>query len=863
MRRKQLYAIILAGALAASSAPAAVFAAEGDVAATAETSEENPVDGETAAATEAPAEETPADTTAATETPAEQAPAQEAAAATEAPTQEAAPSEQTQQTTEETPAVQETPAAETGETTETEGETEELALGETTEQTAISITMKAAEEGAEDKKVRYFDTLQHAIDAAPEYNAETNRGATVIEVSGQIELENTVTVKANKKVCIRATNAVTISRKAGTLTADMFQVSGENAELQFDVKEDAENASLTVSGSLDEANTQVADGSIVKVSEKGAFGIGTGVTLEDNNTTASGGAITCDGGKVLLGGGIVTANKGAKGGVYSNTTVCVKGGIIVKDNKNNQDAVANVFVELAADSIELAVKVVGAFTETASIGYTDAAPAAGKNIITIGEEEDGNPLVTADEFKTAVTKFLYDDSTKFAFADLADGANTVALKEITTPEPEPEPPKSTFKLVPKQVQSSDWVDYSTVTVSFNTNEKCKYYVKYANSDVIPKAEFDENKYKDIIKTVDKAGDVSFKPNNVPDGDKAILVYAKSEESGEIQSCKIVLQNRPKKAEVPFKLSQEGNDTWLKNNSKVLKELKLKATHNCKYYYKVVPSGTTAKSLKYNSKEAKYSAKANETFYIQNYEVKDADAALAILAKSTVDGTQQKIVVEFKNRPSVREAKKYSVTDNKISGFENPLKFFPSKLYTFTVTEAGMDNKNAVAGDERYEYLYWSMSPEGKNAQTKKQIMSAKGISDEKEYPLYVFFQKYRCNGEKWVKVGSPEVLKTSFTSAGYTKEELKAYLEEQKEEGNEVPGYENYPGVGDDTGSGDDADAELTATAAASEKDAGSKSKSAVSTADESPIGTMSALAALSLLAGGYIVVRKRKKEEL
>ena len=83
--------------------------------------------------------------------------------------------------------------------------------------------------------------------------------------------------------------------------------------------------------------------------------------------------------------------------------------------------------------------------------------------------------------------------------------------------------------------------------------------------------------------------------------------------------------------------------------------------------------------------------------------------------------------------------------------------------------------------------------------------------------------------------------------------------------------WENYetennitpvPYNGDDTGSGDDADAELTATAEASEKDAGSKSKSAVSTADESPIGTMSALAALSLLAGGYIVVRKRKKEE-
>ena len=180
LRRKQLYAIILAGALAASSAPAAVFAAEGDVAATAETSEENPVDGETAAATEAPAEETPTDTTAATEAPAEQAPA-----------------EQTQQTTEETAAVQETPAAETTEAPEA-GEETTLAEGESTEPTAISITLKAIEEGAEDK-VRYFDTIQHAINAAPDYNAETSKDATVIEVSGEIKLDATVIVPAKKK----------------------------------------------------------------------------------------------------------------------------------------------------------------------------------------------------------------------------------------------------------------------------------------------------------------------------------------------------------------------------------------------------------------------------------------------------------------------------------------------------------------------------------------------------------------------------------------------------------------------------------------------------------------------------------------
>ena len=332
MRRKQLYAIILAGALAASSAPAAVFAAEGDVVATAETSEENPVDGETAAATEAPAEETPADTTAATEAPAEQAPAQEAAAATEAPAQEAAPAEQTQQTTEETPAVQETPAAETSETTETEGETEELAPGETTEQTAISITLKAAEEGQEDK-VRYFDTLQHAIDAAPSYDAETAEDATVIEISGQIALDATVIVPADKKVCIRAKDAVTITRKEANFTEDMFNVSGENAELQFDVKEGVAGASFTVSGKISDEESASVGGSIVSVGTGAAFGMDAGVTLKENNSAANGGAITNVGGNIVLKGGTITGNNGAKGAVYSDSDIKVQGTVVVKENQ--------------------------------------------------------------------------------------------------------------------------------------------------------------------------------------------------------------------------------------------------------------------------------------------------------------------------------------------------------------------------------------------------------------------------------------------------------------------------------------------------------------------------------------------------
>ena len=218
------------------------------------------------------------------------------------------------------------------------------------------------------------------------------------------------------------------------------------------------------------------------------------------------------------------------------------------------------------------------------------------------------------------------------------------------------------------------------------------------------------------------------------------------------------------------------------------------------------------------------------------------------------------MIEFKNRPekkAARAARTYTINDNKVSGLEGEMKFFPGKAYSFTVEEAGMADKEYIAGDERYQFAYWSTSSDGSNPQSKMQIMASKGMSTAKSIPLYVFFQKYRFNGEGWDAVGKPEALQMSFQSAGYTEEELQEYLKEAKENGTVIPGYENETGGG---GSGEDA--ELTATAAASEKDAGSKSKSAVSTADESPIGTMSALAVLSLLAGGYVVVRKRKREE-
>ena len=780
MRRKQLYAIILAGALAASSAPAAVFAAEGDVAATAETSEENPVDGETAAATEAPAEQAPADTTAATEAPAEQAPAQEAAAATEAPAQEAAPAEQTQQTTEETPAVQETPVAETSETTETEGETEELAPGETTDQTAISITLKATEEGQEDK-VRYFDTIQHAIDAAPEYNAETNRGATVIEVSGQIELEKTVTVKANKKVCIRATNAVTISRKAGTLTADMFQVSGENAELQFDVKEGTEGAALTISGAAGTVDAQVA-GTIINVSDGAAVGIYTGITLTGNNSSAAdGGAITNKGGSVVLYGGTITGNTGVKGGgIYSDASINMQGTVVVKDNKKGT-AVSNICL----DGEATVINVTDVLTKS-DISFAHLNEANDLKVVTAGKNSAGTDL-SADNFKTAFdtsdatkSQIKYENTTAYTLALSADNLSAV-LQQVKTPDPDPvnPEPEAQQQLTLTYVSGSiTWVDYSTITVTYTNNVAYKwdyYFVDPDTSNAQIIAMNDGSKLSHSVETTNK--NYTMKISSVPADKKWLVICAKPE--------------------------------------------------NGKAIYKVF----RLNKLYRNSSDKS----AKKTFWSQ----RPSDPS----------------------KKNTRAVRTYKVSESTVTGLENPLKFFPSKRYDFTVVGAGQNDKDPITGDERWVPIYWSTSKNptsDKQKNTSWKIGSTKGIKDANTYTMYIFFRKQTYTEESgWNDTDVIQSMTTQFSSAGYTDDELKEYLKEAKEEGTEIPGYENY------TGSDEDGDAELTATAAASEKDAGSKSKSAVSTADESPIGTMSALAALSLLAGGYIVVRKRKKEEL
>ena len=211
---------------------------------------------------------------------------------------------------------------------------------------------------------------------------------------------------------------------------------------------------------------------------------------------------------------------------------------------------------------------------------------------------------------------------------------------------------------------------------------------------------------------------------------------------------------------------------------------------------------------------------------------------------------------YEKRPSKPEEPKPvpktpAVTESKVQGFENALTFYPGTFYDFRAIGAGTDNADPHEGDVRWVPQYWSMSanPSSKDMHTTWKIGAAKGIYKDAEttYDIYVFFQKEVYSGTEWqAQSGIIESVKYQFKAAPLAQTSV-------------TPGVTGSDGTygGDGTTEGT---SDLTPTTYA-DGTSGSASKSAVSTGDESPVGTMMALAAASILAGGYVLVRRRKKE--
>ena len=758
MRRKQLFAIILAGALAAGSAPAAVFAAESDMAAMSEEgvgnaaseeagSEDGSSDAEAPVTDGADAADAATDTPAADNTTTDETPAADNTGAAETPAAE-------------DPATADTTLPEEVQTQEQTEENKEVDPQEgenPVEATGIEVWDADGQEIFNTDGKR-FENLQDAINAVPDYE-ESAENKPIIKISQSIVLTDTITING-KKVRIQSTaNGVTIKRntEGEAFTGTMFSVTGENSRLQFFI-DDAIDATLTVSGELP-ANGVIeaeATGAIIDVQSGGTFGLNSGVTLTGNNYAEGGSAINCTGGKIVLAGGTVTNNdSGDKGAVYSDTDISMEGDASVSGNVDNKN------IYLGENAKLTLTKVTSVLTGQSTFTHIKAQDGLG--VIA------GTTDMTKDEFATAIKNITYDDTTNYEYSIGSDGYS-VALKKKSSGGKDDQDKPTDYEITYK-AGSAKWRDHTTV------------------------------------------------------------------------------------------------------------EAKFTVTGDCEWAYVVVKKGTTKVSPKKLSKFT--SAKKNTSFTVVAENVPEEDSKIIVVARrnsSDTDYKQAKPVYLYtsamkKARPAkpqatatIRPASTPKVTEGTVTGFEDSIKFFPGKVYTFTPTGAGQDNQNPVTGDERWIPQYWTFSTSNDaEKHTKWQISAPKGQQLKGKgsvtYTIYIYCKKQVYNGKKWVDTDVVQPYKSQFTAVEYTDKELADYLAELSG----TPAQDDADGGDGGDGSGGDGgtDAELTATAAASAKDAGSKSKSAVSTADESPIGTMSVLAALSLLAGGYVVVRKRKKEEI
>ena len=758
MRRKQLFAIILAGALAAGSAPAAVFAAESDMAAMSEEgvgdagseeagSEDGSSDAEAPVTDGADAADAATDTPAADNTTTDETPAADNTGAAETPAAE-------------DPATADTTLPEEVQTQEQTEENKEVDPQEgenPVEATGIEVWDADGQEIFNTDGKR-FENLQDAINAVPDYE-ESAENKPIIKISQSIVLTDTITING-KKVRIQSTaNGVTIKRntEGEAFTGTMFSVTGENSRLQFFI-DDAIDATLTVSGELP-ANGVIeaeATGAIIDVQSGGTFGLNSGVTLTGNNYAEGGSAINCTGGKIVLAGGTVTNNdSGDKGAVYSDTDISMEGDASVSGNVDNKN------IYLGENAKLTLTKVTSVLTGQSTFTHIKAQDGLG--VIA------GTTDMTKDEFATAIKNITYDDTTNYEYSIGSDGYS-VALKKKSSGGKDDQDKPTDYEITYK-AGSAKWRDHTTV------------------------------------------------------------------------------------------------------------EAKFTVTGDCEWAYVVVKKGTTKVSPKKLSKFT--SAKKNTSFTVVAENVPEEDSKIIVVARrnsSDTDYKQAKPVYLYtsamkKARPAkpqatatIRPASTPKVTEGTVTGFEDSIKFFPGKVYTFTPTGAGQDNQNPVTGDERWIPQYWTFSTSNDaEKHTKWQISAPKGQQLKGKgsvtYTIYIYCKKQVYNGKKWVDTDVVQPYKSQFTAVEYTDKEIADYLAELSG----TPAQDDADGGDGGDGSGGDGgtDAELTATAAASAKDAGSKSKSAVSTADESPIGTMSVLAALSLLAGGYVVVRKRKKEEI
>lgn len=924
MKKKQLFAVLLAGSMTVGMAPAAAFAAE-----------------DTGAVTEA--EATTADEN--TETPDDGAAVDdqsqsEADSQAEAEAQAAA---QAQAEAEAQAAAQAQAEAEAQAAAQAQAEAEAQAAA----QAQAEEAQQEQQTTAADATVTTAAELQAAINNAPDFagsidDSDLYTSAYKILISASFNLTDTITVPANKNIAIfGATNATTVVGR-GSVAGDMFKVSAGSilSMTQNEGDGSSEIGKLSVEGEKDDETA--ADGSIVSVEAGAKFVMTTGVTLSKNVSTAAGAAVK-NSGKLVITGGEIKDNVSTGGAVYSTGTVSLEKGdnipTINIDNPTSKEAntVSVTFtsdkagtyyykyvakgaeaptIETATEggtvkagettslkltkvtdkTIDLYVWVKESESGNAIVGEgvkkdiavtqaqnpVDPKPAAPKVTkisaesktattaeVVLQSDKSGTcyykwvakgadkPSITTKDSKIAVTakkdckidlKNLEGDAIDLYVQVVAkDGSKTAVTKIATVTL------KETAK-TPAKISnvSYKWKGHTSATVTMRSDKAGVYYYEWVKRG--SKAPTVDKMSKGTKVSANKDFTISLKDL---DANNAIDVYVSIKGTdGTVSTPKKITLDEAKR---PANVRWVGF-SWINHTSA---NVTLISNKSGTCYYKWVSrnsDGTSAtpKDLTSTGKQITFTADKKFNIGLEDLDSDNPiDLYIQIKDKNGVLTNPLKIAFKEDSRPKVADptptdtpdAYIPNVKESVVQGLDEAIQFYPNQFYEFTVIGAGTTNQDPNEGDVKWVPVYWSTAanPTQSQMHTAWKIGSGKGINKDATYNLYVFFQKYIYTGGQWQETDTIESAVYQFRSAKLTP--------------TGTPGADGTYGTGGQTGSDPDATITGEASVTSSNGGNGTRSKNAVSTADNSPIGTMSALAVASLLAGGYVIVRRRKKD--
>lgn len=400
--------------------------------------------------------------------------------------------------------------------------------------------------------------------------------------------------------------------------------------------------------------------------------------------------------------------------------------------------------------------------------------------------------------------------------------------------------------------SYKWKGHTSATVTMRSDKAGVYYYKWVNRGSKAPTVDKMSKGKNV--SANKDFTISLKDL---DANNAIDVYVSIKGTdGTVSTPKKIALDEAKR---PANVRWVGF-SWINHTSA---NVTLISNKSGTCYYKWVSrnsDGTSAtpKDLTSTGKQTTFTADKKFNIGLEDLDSDNPiDLYIQIKDKNGVLTNPLKIAFKEDSRPKVADptptdtpnAYIPDVKESIVQGLDEAIQFYPNQFYPFTVIGAGTTNQDPNEGDVKWVPVYWSTAANPKQSQihTAWKIGSGKGINKDATYNLYVFFKKYIYTGGQWQETDTIESAVYQFRSAKLTP--------------TGTPGADGTYGTGGQTGSDPDATITGEASATSSNGGNGTRSKNAVSTADNSPIGTMSALAVASLLAGGYVIVRRRKKD--